>query len=187
MATYRPHDYEKDVDLITLLDKKNKLEEAEAYNSPEAIARKRKAVKAARRLSARQLSTSTEYAASPISKLAIRSRADGKSLDFDDAMDPNEINAEVAPEITAEKTKKKNRRRNRPRVNSTAALARAQAQKAAGEAAPAPKTDTPKRKAEVVEESTPLSTPQRRSARIKSAKTQQERDEELISSQLETA
>ena len=185
MASYRPHDYEKDVDLITLLDKKNKLEEAESYNSPETIARKRKAVKAARRLSARQLSTSTEYAKLPIRPRA--TQADGKSLDFDDAMDPTEINADVAPEITAEKTKKKNRRRNRPRVNSTAALARVQAQKAAGEAAPEPKTDTPKRKAEVVEESTPMSTPQRRSARIKSAKTQQERDEELILSQLETA
>lgn len=216
MASHRPHDYEKDIDLITLLHQKKQLEAAEAYNSPQAIARKRKAVKSARRLSARQLSTSTEYASR--SDLAIRSRttqADGTRLDFDDAMDPMEIEqttmpegttntAATATETSGERKKRKNRRRMRER-NPIATIARIQRQKAAAGVSAEPEraegetegesgagAGTAEAEAEAVkaatkaaEKSTPLSTPQRRSARIKKAKTQRERDEELILSQLQ--
>ncbi|KAL9528388.1 hypothetical protein SMMN14_07932 [Sphaerulina musiva] len=218
MASHRPHDYEKDIDLITLLHQKKQLEAAEAYNSPQAIARKRKAVKSARRLSARQLSTSTEYASR--SDLAIRSRttqADGTRLDFDDAMDPMEIEQTTMPEGTTntaatatatsgERKKRKNRRRMRER-NPIATIARIQRQKAAaggsaeperaegeteresgagaGTAEAEAEAETVKAAAKAAEKSTPLSTPQRRSARIKKAKTQRERDEELILSQLQ--
>lgn len=218
MASHRPHDYEKDIDLITLLHQKKQLEAAEAYNSPQAIARKRKAVKSARRLSARQLSTSTEYASR--SDLAIRSRttqADGTRLDFDDAMDPMEIEQTTMPEGTTntaatatatsgERKKRKNRRRMRER-NPIATIARIQRQKAAaagsaeperaegepegesgagaGTAEAVAEAETVKAAAKAAEKSTPLSTPQRRSARIKKAKTQRERDEELILSQLQ--
>lgn len=216
MASHRPHDYEKDIDLITLLHQKKQLEAAEAYNSPQAIARKRKAVKSARRLSARQLSTSTEYASR--SDLAIRSRttqADGTRLDFDDAMDPMEIEQTTMPEGTTntaatatatsgERKKRKNRRRMRER-NPIATIARIQRQKAAagvsaeperaegetegesgaGAGAAEAEAEAVKAAAKAAEKSTPLSTPQRRSARIKKAKTQRERDEELIMSQLQ--
>lgn len=216
MASHRPHDYEKDIDLITLLHQKKQLEAAEAYNSPQAIARKRKAVKSARRLSARQLSTSTEYASR--SDLAIRSRttqADGTRLDFDDAMDPMEIEQTTMPEGTTntaatatatsgERKKRKNRRRMRER-NPIATIARIQRQKAAAAGSAEPEraegetegesgagagtaeaeAETVKAAAKAAEKSTPLSTPQRRSARIKKAKTQRERDEELILSQLQ--
>lgn len=214
MASHRPHDYEKDIDLITLLHQKKQLEAAEAYNSPQAIARKRKAVKSARRLSARQLSTSTEYASR--SDLAIRSRttqADGTRLDFDDAMDPMEIEQTTMPEGTTntaatatatsgERKKRKNRRRMRER-NPIATIARIQRQKAAAGRATEPEraeggtegesgagaaeaeAEAVKAAAKAAEKSTPLSTPQRRSARIKKAKTQRERDEELILSQLQ--
>lgn len=216
MASHRPHDYEKDIDLITLLHQKKQLEAAEAYNSPQAIARKRKAVKSARRLSARQLSTSTEYASR--SDLAIRSRttqADGTRLDFDDAMDPMEIEQTTMPEGTTntaatatatsgERKKRKNRRRMRER-NPIATIARIQRQKAAAGGSAEPEraegetegesgavagtaeaeAEAVKAAAKAAEKSTPLSTPQRRSARIKEAKTQRERDEELILSQLQ--
>lgn len=215
MASHRPHDYEKDIDLITLLHQKKQLEAAEAYNSPQAIARKRKAVKSARRLSARQLSTSTEYASR--SDLAIRSRtmqADGTRLDFDDAMDPIEIKqttmlegttntAATATATSGERKKRKNRRRMRER-NPIATIARIQRQKAAagvsaeperaegesgagaGAGAAEAEAEAVKAAAKAAEKSTPLSTPQRRSARIKKAKTQRERDEELILSQLQS-
>lgn len=216
MASHRPHDYEKDIDLITLLHQKKQLEAAEAYNSPQAIARKQKAVKSARRLSARQLSTSTEYASR--SDLAIRSRttqADGTRLDFDDAMDPMEIEQTTMPEGTTntaatatatsgERKKRKNRRRMRER-NPIATIARIQRQKAAAGVSAEPEraegetkresgagagtaeaeAEAVKAAAKAAEKSTPLSTPQRRSARIKKAKTQRERDEELILSQLQ--
>lgn len=214
MASHQPHDYEKDIDLITLLHQKKQLEAAEAYNSPQAIARKRKAVKSARRLSARQLSTSTEYASR--SDLAIRSRttqADVTRLDFDDAMDPIEIKQTTMPEGTTntaatttatsgERKKRKNRRRIRER-NPIATIARIQRQKAAARVSTEPKraegelgagagagaveaeAEAVKAAAKAAEKSIPLSTPQRRSARIKKAKTQRERDEELILSQLQ--
>lgn len=207
MASHRPHDYEKDVDLITLLHQKKQLEAAEAYNSPQVIARKRKAVKSARRLSAQQLSTSIK-------------------LDFDDAMDPMEIKQMTMPEgttntavatttaTTGERTKRTNRRRMRER-DPIATIARLQRQKAAAGRSAEPEraegetegeagAGTAKAEAETeadadaeaeaveaaakaVEECTSQSTPQRRSARIKKAKTQRERDEELILSQLQSA
>lgn len=108
----------------------------------------------------------SEQASTEYGQLALRPRSD--------RMDDIQSQQAGATEKVAKKRSRRQKRAEHPRVF----LARKQAERAAGLETTKNATTT-----------TTLAelTPQRRSARLQKTKTQQERDEELISSQLETA
>ncbi|USW58097.1 hypothetical protein Slin15195_G114160 [Septoria linicola] len=113
----------------------------------------------------------SEQASTEYGQLALRPRSD--------KMDDGQPQQAGATEKAAKKRSRRQKRAEHPRVF----LARRQAERAAGletnKNATTTTTTTTMTPADL--------TPQRRSARLQRTKTQQERDEELISSQLETA
>ncbi|KAI5358967.1 hypothetical protein Slin14017_G112500 [Septoria linicola] len=115
----------------------------------------------------------SEQASTEYGQLALRPRSD--------KMDDGQPQQAGATEKAAKKRSRRQKRAEQPRVF----LARRQAERAAG-------LETNKNATTTTTTTTTTMmpadlTPQRRSARLQRTKTQQERDEELISSQLETA